>query len=140
MRRLSRLITVLALAAAASQLAAQDPVYTWVDGNGVRHYAQTPPDGVKYEIRGVRDQTVGTEAAPVAQAPDTATAAAAAESAKDQQACERARLALEQLDSNVALQMDMDGDGTPETMNDDQRATQRRLAERAVRAFCNSGT
>lgn len=133
MRFLAGLITAVALAAASSSLQAQDPVYTWVDGNGVRHYAQTPPEGVKYEVRGVRDRAVGTEAA---KAPEAGTP----ERPEDRVACERARLALDQLNSSVPLEMDKDGDGTMEPIDDAQRAEQKRLAEQAVRAFCNSGT
>lgn len=134
MRSLAGLITALALVAASSPLHAQDPVYTWVDSNGVRHYAQTPPDGVAYETRGVRDQTVGSEAT---KAPETATTPQREE---DRRACERARLALEQLNSSVALEMDRDGDGKPEPVDDTMRAEQKRLAEQAIRAYCDSGT
>jgi hypothetical protein len=128
MRLLAGLITV-ALFAAAPVLNAQDPVYTWVDGNGVRHYAQTPPEGVKYETRGVRNQTVGTEATKAREA-------AAPERPEDRVSCERARLALEQLNSDAPLQMDRDGDGNPEPLDATQRAEQKRLAEQAVRAYC----
>lgn len=131
MRFLAGLITTLALVAASPQLQAQDPVYTWVDGNGVRHYAQTPPEGVKYEVRGVRDQAVGTEAT---KSPEAADASPAAE--QERQACERATLALEQLATEVPLQIDKDGDGTPETMSTEDRENHRRMAERAQRAYC----
>ncbi|MGL6291720.1 MAG: DUF4124 domain-containing protein [Silanimonas sp.] len=132
MRFLAGLITTLALVAASPQLQAQDPVYTWVDGNGVRHYAQSPPEGVKYETRGVRDQTVGSEAtkAPEASGPQRPD---------DRMACERARLSLDQLNSDVPLEMDKDGDGKPEPIDDAQRAEQKRLAEQAVRAYCAAG-
>ncbi|HAI58253.1 MAG TPA: hypothetical protein DCM32_00030 [Xanthomonadaceae bacterium] len=139
MRRLPGL-PALALAAALAALpaSAEDLVYTWIDRNGVRHYAQTPPDGVRYEVLGVRDRVVGTErpAAPEA----AGGGAEAAARAQDQRACERARLALEQLNSDMPLEMDQDGDGTMERITDDQRAQQRRLAEQSVRAFCGTGT
>jgi hypothetical protein len=129
MRLLAGLITLLALAASSSPLQAQDPVYTWVDGNGVRHYAQTPPDGVQYETRGVRNQTVGTDAT---KAPESA----GIERPEDRASCDRARLALDQLNSDAPLQMDRDGDGKPEPLDATQRAEQKRLAEQAVRAYC----
>jgi len=132
MRLLAGLITV-ALFAATPALNAQDPVYTWVDANGVRHYAQTPPEGVQYETRGVRDQAVGTEAT---QAPEPAEP----QRPDDRVACERARLALDQLNSDVPLEMDRDGDGKPEPVDASQRAEQKRLAEQAVRAYCASGS
>jgi hypothetical protein len=133
MRFLAGLITLLVLSAAPHLLQAQEPVYTWVDGNGVRHYAQTPPDGVKYETRGVRDQNVGSEAT---EAPEPAEP----QRPDDRVACERARLALDQLNSDVPLEMDRDGDGKPEPVDATMRAEQKRLAEQAVRAFCNTGT
>ena len=130
-------LPALALALVAGLLAlpalAEDPVFTWVDRNGVRHYAQTPPDGVRYEVIGVRDRAIGTETAPAGPAPTGPEAAALAQ---DRRACERARLALDQLDANVPLEIDADGDGTMERLSDEQRAQQRRLAEQSVRAFC----
>jgi len=119
----------LALLLLASSLAAQEPIYTWVDAQGVRHFSQTAPVGVRYEVRGVRNEPVGTTA-------PTAPQAAAAPSAEDQRACERARLALAQLDSDQPLEMDRDGDGTAEPLSAEDRAAQRRLSEQAVRAFC----
>jgi hypothetical protein len=35
--------------------------------------------------------------------------------------------------------MDRDGDGRPEPLDATQRAEQKRLAEQAVRAYCNPG-
>ena len=123
---------VLALACSASGAAlAQDEeaVFTWIDNAGVRHYAQTAPEGVKYEIRGIRDRQSGTdrvEAAPAAVRPG------------EQQACERARLSLAQLQSEGPLEMDKDGDGTMEPLSPEDRATQQRLAEQAIRAYCTT--
>lgn len=128
MRLLAGLITV-ALFAATPALHAQDPVYTWVDANGVRHYAQTPPEGVQYETRGVRTQTVGTEAGKSSETNDAVRP-------EDRASCDRARLALDQLNSDAPLQMDRDGDGKPEPLDAAQRAEQKRLAEQAVRAYC----
>lgn len=127
--------TLLALAfgLAVAPVLAQGLVYTWVDGNGVRHYAQTPPDGVPFEVRDVRDQFVSsTQPSPVAQSKEP-------QRPEDRMACERARLAIEQLNSNVPLLMDRDGDGTMEPLDEAQRTEQRRLAEQAVRAFCVDG-
>lgn len=124
--------TLLALLLAALPLAAEGPVFTWVDAQGVRHYAQTPPpEGIRYEVRGVRNEPVGTT---VPTAPETA--ARAAVTPEDQRSCERARLSLAQLDSDQPLTMDRDGDGTAEPLSAEDRAAQRRLAEQAIRAFC----
>ncbi|MBS3897177.1 DUF4124 domain-containing protein [Silanimonas sp.] len=124
--------TLLALLLAALPLAAEEPVFTWVDAQGVRHYAQTPPaEGIPYEVRGVRNEPIGTT---VPAAPEAA--ARAAVSPEDQRSCERARLSLAQLDSEQPLTMDRDGDGTAEPLSAEDRAAQRRLAEQAIRAFC----
>lgn len=126
MRLLAGLITV-ALFAATPALHAQDPVYTWVDANGVRHYAQTPPEGVQYETRGIRDRTVGTEAnrprLPRRARPEVI-------------ACDRARVALQQLSGPALVEMDKDGDGKPEPLSPEEKAQQRRLSEQAVAAYC----
>jgi hypothetical protein len=132
MRLLAGLITVVALAAASPVLMAQDPVYTWVDGNGVRHYAQTAPEGVKYEIRGVRDTTIGSD---TAQAP-----AAPTRTAEEVIACDRARVALQQLSGPALVEMDKDGDGTLEPLTPEEKAQQRRLSEQAVAAYCPRDT
>ena len=129
MTRLHAFAAALALLLAAPSAFAQESVYTWVDAQGVRHYSQTPPDGVRYETRGIRDRPVGTSAS-------TGAPATPAPPAADQIACDRARLSLAQLDSNTPLEMDKDGDGKPEALTAEDRAAQRRLAEQAIRAYC----
>ena len=136
MRRPAGFLTALCLTLALSAPAVgQDPVYTWVDGNGVRHYSQTPPNGIRYETRNLRDQTVGT------RGPETP--AAPTRTAEEVIACDRARVALQQLSGPGMVQMDKDGDGTLETLTSEEKAQQRRLSEQAVAAYCpreGSGT
>jgi len=126
MRRIAISLAFAALTVVATSAAAQDAVFTWVDGSGVRHYAQTAPEGIAYETRNVRDRAVGTEA----------TQAPAPPRAVDQQVCDRARLSLDQLNSSAPLEMDKDGDGKPDPLTAEDRAAQTRLAEQAVRAYC----
>lgn len=128
MRLMPGLAALLALGLAAAPALAQDPVYTWVDANGVRHYAQTPPDGVRYETRGIRDSRVGTSTATPPPGPTRTT--------EEVIACDRARVALQQLSGPALVQMDKDGDGTPETLTAEEKAQQRRLSEQAVAAYC----
>ena len=130
MRCIHGFVAALALCVAAPAVLAQDAVYTWVDGSGVRHYAQTPPDGVKYEIRDVNDRMLGSE---TGSNEPTET-----RSADEVRACDRARLSLQQLNSNAALEMDKDGDGVPEPLTAEDRAQQRRLAEQSVAAYCET--
>lgn len=140
-RRIPALVLLLGLSLVASQAMADIPVYTWVDAGGVRHYAQTPPVDVRYEVIEFRDHAGTDNAAdrPGGAATGTAASAATAQAATspaDRQSCERARLTLEQLQSGVPLTIDADGDGEAEPLTDQQRAIQQRLAEQAIRAFC----
>lgn len=130
MRCIHGLVAAIALCVAAPAVLAQEAVYTWVDGSGVRHYAQTPPDGVKYEIRGVDDRMLGSETGR--------SEPAETRSADEVRACDRARLSLQQLNSNAALEMDKNGDGVPEPLTAEDRAQQRRLAEQSVAAYCET--
>ena len=113
---------------AASSLSAQETVYQWKDANGVTHYSQTPPENVRYDSRQIRDRSLGS----IAQKADAPSVRTPQEIA----ACDRARLALQQLNSNFLVTMDKDGDGTPEPLSAEEKAAQRRLSDQAVAAYC----
>jgi hypothetical protein len=99
-------------------------VYQWKDAKGVIHASDKPPPGQKYETR--RIDSSGQSAAPAAPA-------AAAPSPQ----CTTARQNLALLSRDVAIQQDTDGDGKPDkTLNPDERASQKNLAEAAVKAYC----
>jgi hypothetical protein len=120
--RPSALAAAALLLLAAGPLAAQQ-VYQWKDANGVTQYSQTPPKGVEYESREihVRDGTPAQPAEKPAEAPG----------------CTIARENLALLDSDQAVAVDSDGDGTPDrNLDEDERAAQRELAQAAIKVNC----
>jgi hypothetical protein len=123
MRILSRSCLLL-LAAGLCASAAATNVYQWKDAKGVTHSSDKPPPGTKYDTRRIdtRGQTVES-AAPAAPS--------------DSPQCVTAKQNVQLLGSGVALQQDTDGDGKPDkTLGDDERASQKNLAEAAVKAYC----
>lgn len=121
MRALSRLCCLLALASAATASAGN--LYKWKDANGVTQYSERPPTGQKYETRRV----TSSGAAVVEAAP--------AEGESEQ--CLAARKNMELLAGSAPVMQDTDGDGKPDaTLDDAQRAAQKRLAESAAAVYC----
>ncbi|MGH8060696.1 MAG: DUF4124 domain-containing protein [Pseudoxanthomonas sp.] len=130
MRALSKsplLIRVCALVvlASACTTALAGKVYQWKDAQGVSHYADSPPPNQQ-----VKDRRIDNRGAPVVES------TAVGKSVENPQ-CTTARLNLQILAGNTGVQQDTDGDGKPDkTLNDDDRANQRGLAEAAVKAYC----
>ena len=107
---------LLAVPAAAQQ------VYQWTDADGVSHYSGTPPDGIDYQSRQVssRDQVVQVQEQE-------------AEAPVEDPECRTARENLGLLDGDAPLQIDSDGDGTPDkTLAESDREQARALAEAAL--------
>ncbi|KAF1689373.1 DUF4124 domain-containing protein [Pseudoxanthomonas taiwanensis] len=100
-------------------------VYRWKDANGVTHASDRPPPGQRYETR------------RVAADPDAAPAQAAQQPAEDPR-CTTARSNLALLDqAGTEVQQDVDGDGKPDrTLDAEERAAQRELAQAAIKAYC----
>jgi len=123
-----RLSTCLILSAAlASPLACGQSLYQWKDAQGVTHYSDVPPPKSTLEGK----QINATDALARGSAP-AAAQAAPAESAQ----CSSARLNQKIL-SNPAPVRQLGEDGKPgEVLSDAQRASQRDLAEAAVKAYC----
>lgn len=104
--------------------ASAGPLYKWKDANGVTQYSERPPVGQKYETRQISNS--GVPLAP-------ATESAATESPE----CLSSRKNLELLDGGGPVMRDTDGDGKPDqTLDDGQRAAQRKLSEAAVAVYC----
>lgn len=123
MRLLSRSCLML-LAAGLCANASATNVYQWKDAKGVLHSSDKPPPGQKYETRRIdqRGQTVDT---------------APAEKAAPNPQCLTAQQNLSLLSSGVEVQQDTDGDGKPDaTLSPEDRASQKNLAEAAVKAYC----
>ncbi|MBV6815693.1 DUF4124 domain-containing protein [Xanthomonas campestris pv. passiflorae] len=117
---LCALLMLVSAAAGATDL------YKWKDAKGVTHYTETPPPtGQRYEARRI-DARSGTAAIAAAET-------AAPESAD----CLTARRNLELLSGKGEVSMAAGADGKPGAVLDqDARATQRNLADAAVKAYC----
>lgn len=72
----------LALALIAQAAPAADQVYRWVDGQGVVHYGDHPPEGVKATLVGVKPNTVQIASPEPASRPATGEEAADPEAAE----------------------------------------------------------
>ena len=130
MRALStRLLLIRACAllvlASACTTALAGKIYQWKDAKGVTHYADSPPPDQQ-----VKDRRIDNRGAPVVES------TAVGKSVENPQ-CTSARLNLQILAGNTGVQQDTDGDGKPDkTLNDEDRANQRGLAEAAIKAYC----
>lgn len=121
------LAAALALAAAPAFAQQANEVYQWTDANGVTHYSQTPPARGSYEHRVINSAGTATTATPAAQA------------APESPQCATARENIAMLEGGGDVEMDTDGDGTPDHVLDAaQRAAQLELARAAVKAYCPS--
>lgn len=114
---------VLALVVSGSAFAGT--VYRWTDAKGVTHYSDSKPlNGMRVEIKG--DYRLSAPSQPLA-----------AQSQPENKRCEdaqRGASALEQ--TGLPVRMDLNGDGTPEPLDDETRARQLELARAQVKAFC----
>ena len=117
----------LVVLAGACTTALAGKVYQWKDAQGVTHYADSPPLNQQ-----VKDRRIDDRGAPVAES-------TAVGKSVENPHCTTAKLNLQILAGNtgVQLQQDTDGDGKlDKTLNDDDRAKQRGLAEDGVKAYC----
>lgn len=132
MRALStRLLLIRACAllvlASACTTALAGKVYQWKDAQGVTHYADSPPPNQQ-----VKDRRIDDRGSPVAES------TAVGKSVENPQ-CTTAKANLQVLAGSAGVQQDTDGDGKPDkTLNDEDRANQRGLAEAAVKAYCTA--
>lgn len=125
MRRRHRLaLAVLPCALLLSAPIAAQQVYKWKDANGVTQYTATPPpEGSRYEIRGVDRR----------QAPQPGAEAGPAEDP----ACTIARNNVVLLQGKSAVGPDGDGDGKPDRpFTEAERADQLALAEATAKVKC----
>lgn len=115
----------LVVLASACTTALAGKIYQWKDAKGVTHYADSPPPDQQ-----VKDRRIDNRGAPVVE---STTVGKSVENPQ----CTSARLNLQILAGGTGVQQDTDGDGKPDkTLNDEDRANQRGLAEAAVKAYC----
>lgn len=121
---LIRALALLLIASACVPAFAQK-VYQWKDAKGVTHYSDSPPPNQQ-----AKDRRIDNRGEPVVQ--DTA-----AGKSVENPMCTTAKRNLQVLGGTNAVQQDSDGDGKPDkTLTEDDRGTQRNLAEAAVKAYC----
>ncbi|MCK7593912.1 DUF4124 domain-containing protein [Pseudomarimonas salicorniae] len=125
---------LLALPAAAGE------IYKWTDEKGRTHYSDRPPPAqVESERR-----AIPAEPAPAVDGDAAASGEAAAQdsppavaSNPDAEACNQARLTLRRLERDVAVRMDLDGDGVEESLDAEARLQQIQLTRDLLEARCS---
>lgn len=127
--RLSACLILSALL--ASPLACAQSMYQWKDAQGVTHYSDVPPPKSSLKGKQINAADAMSRAGDSAGAP-----AAPTENAQ----CSNARLNQKIL-ANAAPVRQMGADGKPgAVLNDSERASQRELADAAVKAYCTPST
>lgn len=120
------LLIALSLALSPALAAAEDTtVYKSKGAAGENVYSQLETTGAEEHKVGINEP----EAGPAQAAAPAKTPA--------QQACDKARANYELLASDRRVQFDRDGDGTPEEMTAEERASNRDMAKRQVDAYCD---
>lgn len=122
------MLSVGLVLASASLCASAGDVYQWKDAHGVTQYSSTPPASGAFKVRTIHDNgqagsevDASTTIAKPAESPNCITA--------------RSNIAL--LQSKTPVQMDSDGDGTPDKqLSDDDRANQLQLAQASMKVNC----
>jgi hypothetical protein len=147
MIRLS-VILILALGVAASADATR--FYKWIDEDGVVHYSDSPPDHGRFEQIETRDPASSFEELEAfrddaqederedGDAQEAASVPAPTALAEVRRLnCENARHNLETLTTFDNVQMDVDGDGEPELLNEEQKQQQIERMQAQVEVFCD---
>lgn len=139
-------LVLIALAAGLALSPRSDAaeVYKWTDAKGVVHYADSPPEGQKYERMKVGGGTT-TAAAPdpepvqeqATPEPGSTEEALARHKAARARNCEIARANISQIKNSPDVQKDFDGDGKPEPMTAEQREAEIKANEELLVRSCD---
>lgn len=135
-----------------------EAVYTWVDENGVHHFAQQPPEDVDYEMKDIQ-VNLPTTPAPAPASGSTGSAASVneqvdelltaqeearqkrqmsqAEKAAMAQNCQIAQANLVTVESRTRV-MVPEADGTMRQLTDDERLAAVTQAQQDVEKFCQN--
>lgn len=125
MRTLYLPICLACLLAAPLAAGAQSAMYQWKDASGVTHYSDTPPPKTKTTERYIDPAAADAQGS----APATADKPESAD-------CAKARLNQKILGQSAPVRT-MGADGKPgAVLSDADRASQREIAEQAVKAYC----
>ncbi len=143
MRRLIPVLLCLVLPAA---VIAGEKFYKWQDADGAWRYTTTPPPADRAaEVVEVdaREPPVPATAAPAAAAPastaptDPNARTDAEIKAARRASCEQARRNVQTLQNATTARMDLDRDGTPETLSAEQISAQLARARQQVQEYCS---
>lgn len=114
-------LVLIASTAAAAEL------YKWTDENGVVHYTDRAPQDQEFEKR---------ELVPEKPAPAALPAADRERSAAPSAGCEQARKNLVVFEKSVTVQMDINGDGTAETLEGEAKERELERTRELVKTLC----
>ena len=127
-----------------SGAAAGESVYMWKDSSGQSHYSQTPPEGQKYKVikaagevsaSATSDGSSSDANAPKQHQENPTPTKGQTERKKY---CDAARLSVDQLESNAAVKMDINGDGKPVNLTAEQQNQQLENARKQVSVLCEN--
>ncbi len=134
LHRVLPLFVVLGTLGFAAPAAAQS-AYKWTDEKGVVHFSdQPPPDEAKAEQVNIR--TGATRPMPEQEDEGTQPKDDREGVAPAASGCESARRNLDVFEKNARVQMDLDGDGTPEELSADQRELEIERTRGLVALLC----
>jgi hypothetical protein len=131
---------------------AGDPVYKWKDVQGHYHYAQSPPEGIKYEtITASGEPSVSqlpltgeptAEPEPkkdtVAKADDSSNGTQTPAQIERQKLCTTAQANATTLNTHATVVGDVNGDGKPVTLNAKQHDAALENAKKQVDLYCTN--
>lgn len=114
-------VALIVMLLAALPALATDRIYTWVDGQGVRHYSQDPPPlGTDFEERRTRTTPPVTGTTPTTEPRSAGAPRLTAPEAEQRCTAARQRLSL-LTDTTQAVGYDRNGDGVAEPMSDAEK-------------------
>lgn len=132
---MSRLLSSGLLAAAlavSGAAAASGEIYRWTDEDGVTHYSDTPPPSREHSTVKV---AIAPPPTPVAE-PKPEVETPKPPVTTNQSNCETARKNLETFASSARVEMDRDGDGKTEPLDETQRAAEIARNQELVKIYC----
>ena len=129
---------------------ARSPVYKWKDANGQSHYSQSPPEGVKYQTIMLTGEPGDATNPASATASQPATPAATSNGTtgnpanptpaqvQRQKLCANARANVTTLTEHATVVGDVNGDGTPVTLDAKQHDSAMIDANKQVDLYCTN--
>ena len=125
-----------------SSAMAAGEVYKWTDDKGVAQYTDSPPDGRPFTVVNTGRSKPPAAAQPEAQAIDPATGEPipnplpVARTGSAAANCATAQANVDNLTRYTDVNMDRNGDGTPEKLTDEERKTELERSQTLVKLYC----